>query len=170
MQSHFWTRWHAYSAAGQAALALHSMAMLRCSRPDAHQWRGRSGCSFTQGESFLVSKRLCTLANDLLVLRPICAHWRRRMCWAKLTKEQMFKETTSPQKNGRSTALGSENMRSLWQSASRPIHLRRQLSLPNIFHKEHDALAHEWPSLPLCFPSNLCYCRYSGESGSNGTS
>ncbi len=52
-------------------------------------------------------------------------------------------------------ALSSENMRSLWQSASRPIHLRRQLSLPNIFHKEHRCLG-PWvaQSSALCFPSN----------------
>ncbi len=78
------------------------------------------------------------------------------MCWAKLTKEQICcKETTSPQKNGRSTRSRFRNMRSLWQSSSRPIHLRRQLSLPNIFHKEHGCLG-PWvaQSSALCFPSN----------------
>ncbi len=47
----------------------------------------------------------------------------------------------------------SENLGSLWQSSSRLLHLRRQLSLPNLFTKSTDALAHEWPSLPLyAFP------------------
>ncbi len=32
---------------------------------------------------------------------------------------------------------GSENSGSLWQSSSRPIRLQRQLSLPNLFHKEY---------------------------------
>ncbi len=34
-------------------------------------------------------------------------------------------------------ARGSENLGSLWQSSSRPLRLRRQLSLPNLFYKEH---------------------------------
>ncbi len=34
-------------------------------------------------------------------------------------------------------AFGSENLGSLWQSLSRPVRLQRQLSLPNLFHKEH---------------------------------
>ncbi len=34
-------------------------------------------------------------------------------------------------------ARSSENLGSLWQSSSRPLRLRKQLSLPNLFHKEH---------------------------------
>ncbi len=34
-------------------------------------------------------------------------------------------------------ACGSENVESLWQGSSRPLRLQRQLSLPNIFYKEH---------------------------------
>ncbi len=51
-------------------------------------------------------------------------------------------------------ARGSENLGSLWQSSCRPLRLRRQLSLPNLFFtKSTDALAHKWPSLPLyAFP------------------
>ncbi len=50
-------------------------------------------------------------------------------------------------------ARGSENLGSLWQSSSRPLQLRRQLSLPNLFTRSTDTLAHEWPSLPLyAFP------------------
>ncbi len=51
------------------------------------------------------------------------------------------------------TLRSSENLGSLWQSSSRPLCLRRQLSLPNLFTKSTDALAHEWPSLQLyAFP------------------
>ncbi len=42
---------------------------------------------------------------------------------------------------------------------------------PIFLTRSTDALAHEWPSLPLyAFPQALCYCRYSGESENNGTS
>ncbi len=34
-------------------------------------------------------------------------------------------------------ARGLDNLGSLWQSSSRPLCLRRQFSLPNLFHKEH---------------------------------
>ncbi len=53
-----------------------------------------------------------------------------------------------------SPTRSSENLGSLWQSSSRPLCLRRQLSLPNFFFtKSTDALAHEWPSLQLyAFP------------------
>ncbi len=47
----------------------------------------------------------------------------------------------------------SDNLVSLWQRSSRLLRLRRQLSLPNLFTKSTDALAHEWPSLLLyAFP------------------
>ncbi len=50
-------------------------------------------------------------------------------------------------------ARDSENLVSLWQSSSRSLRLRRQLSMPNLFHKEHGCPGHEWPSLPLyAFP------------------
>ncbi len=34
-------------------------------------------------------------------------------------------------------ARGSENVGHFWQSSSRPLRPRRQLSLPNLFYKEH---------------------------------
>ncbi len=64
-------------------------------------------------------------------------------------------------------ARGSENLGSLWQSSSRPLHLRRQLSLPNLFHKEHGC-----PGPVFRFMlslKSLCNRRYSGKSGSNAT-
>ncbi len=52
-------------------------------------------------------------------------------------------------------ARGSENLGSLWQSLSRPLRLRRQLSLPNPFHKEHGSPGPRVAqSSALCFPSN----------------
>ncbi len=52
-------------------------------------------------------------------------------------------------------ALGSENVGSLWQSSSRPLRLRRQLSLPNLFHKEHGCPSPlVTQSSALCFSSN----------------
>ncbi len=52
-------------------------------------------------------------------------------------------------------ARGSVNLGCLWQSSSRPLRLQRQLSLPNLFHKEHGCPGPRvaWSSA-LCFPSN----------------
>ncbi len=47
---------------------------------------------------------------------------------------------------------GSENFGSLWQSSSRPLCLRRQLSLPNLFYKVHGC-----PSPRMAQPSALCF-------------
>ncbi len=47
-------------------------------------------------------------------------------------------------------AHDSENLGNLWQSSCRPIHLQRQLSLPNIFYKEHGCPG------PRIFPQSLC--------------
>ncbi len=38
-------------------------------------------------------------------------------------------------------ARGSVNLGCLWQSSSRPLRLQRQLSLPNLFHKEQNLLS-----------------------------
>ncbi len=52
-------------------------------------------------------------------------------------------------------ALCSENLGSLWQSSSRPLRLGRQLSLPNLFYKEHGCPGPRVAqSSALCFPSN----------------
>ncbi len=48
----------------------------------------------------------------------------------------------------------SGNLGSLWQSSSRPLRLRRQLSMPNLFHEEHGCPGPRVASLPLyAFPS-----------------
>ncbi len=69
-------------------------------------------------------------------------------------------------------ARGSENLGSLWQSLSRPLRLRRQLSVPNVFLQRarmprptNGPAFRSMLSLQL-----LCYCRYSCESGNNCTS
>ncbi len=46
----------------------------------------------------------------------------------------------------------SENLVSLWQSSSRLLHLRRQLSLPNLFYKEHGC-----PGPRMAQPYALCF-------------
>ncbi len=51
-----------------------------------------------------------------------------------------------------SPARGSEKLGSLWQSLSRPLRLRRQLSLPNLFYKEHAC-----PGPRMAQPSALCF-------------
>ncbi len=49
-------------------------------------------------------------------------------------------------------ARGSENMESLWQGSSRPAS-KDNSHCPIFFTRSMDALAHEWPSLPLyAFP------------------
>ncbi len=49
-------------------------------------------------------------------------------------------------------ARGSENLGSLWQSTSRPLCLRRQLSLPNLFYKNHG-----YPGPRMAQPSVLYF-------------
>ncbi len=66
--------------------------------------------------------------------------WNRHV-----VKEQRLRGMDAP------PGHGSENLISLWQSSSRPFSLRRQLSLPNLFHKEHGCpgpRAAQWP-IPL---------------------
>ncbi len=58
-------------------------------------------------------------------------------------------------------ARGSDNLGSLWQSSSRPLCHRRQLSLPNLFYKEKAQ-----PST-LCFPHSRSAT--AGTQASQGT-
>ncbi len=51
-------------------------------------------------------------------------------------------------------ARSSEHLGSLWQSSSRSLRLRKQLSLPNLFHKEHGCPGPRVAqSSALCIPS-----------------
>ncbi len=89
----------------------------------------RSVVSYINHQGCLVSKRLCTLANNLLVwaqnnLRSLKAR--------HIVEEQcLFRGMDAP------PARSSNNLGSIWQSLSRPLRLQRQLSLPNLFYKEH---------------------------------
>ncbi len=49
-------------------------------------------------------------------------------------------------------ARSSENLGNLWQGSSRPLCLQRQLSLPNLFYKEHGC-----PDPRMTQPSILCF-------------
>ncbi len=53
-------------------------------------------------------------------------------------------------------ARRSENLGSLWQSSSRPLRLRRQLSLPNLFYKEHG-----YPGPRMAQPFALCFSPFT---------
>ncbi len=65
-------------------------------------------------------------------------------------------------------AHGSENLGSLWQSSSRTLRLRRQLSLPNRFYKEHGC-----PGWRMAQPSALRFLpsrsATAGTQASQGT-
>ncbi len=96
-------------------------------------------------------------------LRTICAHWRQRICQGKWTKEQrLFKGIDTP------PTRGSENLGSLWQSSSRPLHLQRQLSLANLFYKKHGC-----PGPLMAQPSARCFppspSATAGTQASQGT-
>ncbi len=69
-----------------------------------------------------------------------------------------------------SPAHGSENVGNLWQGSCRPLRLQRQLSLPNLFFKDHGCPGPRMAYCSMLFPQSLCYRRYTGESGNNGTS
>ncbi len=66
-------------------------------------------------------------------------------------------------------APGSENLRNLWYSSSRPLCLQRQLSLPNLFYKDHRC-----PGPRMAQPSALCFptsrSATAGTQASQGTS
>ncbi len=67
-----------------------------------------------------------------------------------------------------SPAHGSENLGNLWQGSSRPLLLQRQLSLPNLFYKEHGC-----PGPGIAQPSALCFSpnrsATAGTQASQGT-
>ncbi len=128
----------------------------------------RSVVSYINHQGGLVSKLLCILANGLLVwaqnnLRSLKAtHVPGKINQGAdvVVEEQcLFRGMDAP------PARGSENLGSVWQSSSRPLRLRGQLSLPNLFYKEHGCPTFR----SMLFPQSLCYRKYSGESGNNGT-
>ncbi len=110
--------------------------------------------SYINHQGGLVLKWLCTLANNLLLwaqnnLRSLEATHvpgKINQGAGHVVKEQcLFKGMDAP------PARGSENLGNLWQGSSRPLRLQRQLSLPNLFYKEHGC-----PGLRMAPPSALC--------------
>ncbi len=65
-------------------------------------------------------------------------------------------------------AHGSENLGNLWQGSSKPLRLQRQLSLPNLFYKEHGC-----PGPRMVQPSAQCFSpsrsAIAGTQASQGT-
>ncbi len=99
-------------------------------------------------------------------LKDACARHNEPRSRHVVEEQCLFRGTDAP------PAHGSDNLGSLWQSSSRPLHLWRQLSLPNLFLQ---LVWMPWPTNGPAFrsmlsPQSLCYRRYSGESGNNGTS
>ncbi len=94
----------------------------------------RSVMSYINHQAGLVSKRLCMLGNDLLV-------WAQNV----VEEQRLFGGMDA------SPGHGSENLGKLWQGSSRPLRLQRQLSLPNLFCREHGCPG---PQMALCFFPN----------------
>ncbi len=111
--------------------------------PCASTLRQQVLVSYINHQGGLVSKRLCMLANNLLVW----AQNNLRSLKAMHVLQCLFRGMGAP------PARGSENLESLWQSSSRPLCLRRQLSLSNLFYKEH-VCPGPWMAQPsaLSFP------------------
>ncbi len=131
----------------------------------------RSVVSYINHQGGLVSKRLCTLANDLLV-------WaQNNLCSLKATTDVLGKINQGADMLSRNNVSSEEWMlhrltvQKIWE-----IFGKARVDLLASKDNSHcsictDALAHEWPSLPLyAFPQSLCYRRYSDESGNDGTS
>ncbi len=134
----------------------------------------RSMVSYINHQGALVSERLCTLANDLLV-------------WAQNNKRSL-KVTHVPGKMNQGADMLSRNnvsseewtlhqlaVQKIWEVFGRArvdlFAFKDHSHCPIFFTRKTDALAHEWPSLPLYdFPQSLCYHRYLDESGNDGTS
>ncbi len=102
----------------------------------------RSVVSYINHQGGLVSKRLCTLA---LTEGNAYAGQNEPRSRHVVKEQHLLRGMDAP------PARGSANLGSLWQSSSRPLRLRRQLSLPNLFHKEHGC-----PGPRVAQPSALC--------------
>ncbi len=112
----------------------------------------RSVVSYINHQSGLASKSLCMLANGLLV-------------WAQ-NNLRSLKATNVPGK----MSTRSSRIWEIFGRARVDIFASKDNShCPIFFTRSTDALAHGCPG-PMLFPQSLCYRRYSGESGSNGTS
>ncbi len=128
----------------------------------------RSVVSYINHQGGLVSKRLCTLANDLLV-------WaQNNLCSLKATHVPGKMDHGADMLSRNNASSGEWTLhplavqKSRWQSLSRPLHLRRQFSLPNLFQKEHGCPGPRVAqSSILSFHSN--HSATAGTQRSNGT-
>ncbi len=115
----------------------------------------RSVVSYINHQGGLVSKQLCMLANDLLVwaqnnlLSLKATHVPGKM---NQEADMLSRNNVSSEEKDAPPTRGSENLGSLWQSSNRPLRLRRQLSLPKLFYKEHG-----YPGPRMAQPSALCF-------------
>ncbi len=102
----------------------------------------------------LVSKILCTLPSDLLVWAQNNLRSLKATHCAEENEPRSrhnCRRTMSLQRKGRSTRSLFREFGKFWQRSSRPLRLRRQLSLPNLFYKEHGC-----PGPRMAQPSALC--------------
>ncbi len=106
-------------------------------------------CSKLSRQSVLTEGDTCAGQNE-----PRSRHVVEEQC--------IFRRMDAP------PARGSENLGSLLQSSSRPLRLQRQLSLSNLFYKEHGC-----PGPWMAQPSALCFLpsrsATAGTQASQGT-
>ncbi len=125
----------------------------------------RSVVSYINHKGGLVSKQLCTLANDLLVSAQeqsalndgdACAGQNEPRSRHVVEEQCLFRGMDAP------PAHGSENLGSLWQTtlSAQSFLQRAQMPCPTNGPAFHSMLS----------PQSHCYQRYSGELGNNGTS
>ncbi len=134
----------------------------------------RSVVSYINHQGSLILKRLCTLANDLLV-------------WAQ-NNMRSLKAMHVPGKMNQGADMLSRNNVSSEEWMLHPLAVQRIWEIfgrawvdlfaakdnshcPIFFTRSTNALANDSPAFrSMLFPQSLCYSRYSGELGSNGTS
>ncbi len=131
----------------------------------------KSVVTYINHQGGLISKRLCTLANNLLGWAQTNLRSLKAMhVQGKLNQgaDMLSRNIVSSEKWTLPPARASENLGSLWQSSSRPFHLQRQLSLPNLFYEEHGC-----PGSRMAQPSTLCFppsrSATAGTQASQGT-
>ncbi len=128
---------------------------------------GGSPSGYIHHQGGLVSKRLCMLANNLLV-------------WAQ-NNLRSLKATHVPGKMNQGADMLSRNnvsseewllhllaVQRIWEVFGSALRLRSQLSLPNLFYKEHGC-----PGPRMAQPSTLCFppsrSATAGTQSSQGT-
>ncbi len=127
----------------------------------------RSTVSYINHQGGLVSKRLCTLANDLLVwAENNLVGWRWRICRAKWTKEQ----TCCRGPTSLEWTLHRLTVQKIWEIFGKAwVDLfaskdNSHCPMPNLFYKEHGCPG---PQMALCFSPNRSAT--AGTQASQGT-